>query len=376
MFRSGPYTETSENHYCEQLISDSNHLNSSCKVHDSFGGSSQRIISTTVDEQIMETYISRTLYLCKLPYDVTENSIRELCEPFGDLKKVAVYPRKGIAFVEYFDIRKAEGARNTLKSSLVQGRVIDAQYSRGNEVRYSRDINTGTLYIKPIINDKITSDPNTDDDYKELFCTYGEVKKVSSNRKRESEKFVEFYDIRGAEASQKALNGYDFNGVILEIQFANTQSRTLNYDSRNTQSNRNGISSHLLRPNSIFKQRYRSIVGLNTRNKIVKYNTSNALRSPCIGDFSAQKNEFNDISRCILHNEINYQSFYHLNTAPSPNQKNRISNKFCESSLIPQYIYSGPTKTENIAESLKTLLSTFKHPLNENSNCIASINNT
>ncbi|KAH8742049.1 RNA binding protein [Cryptosporidium ryanae] len=188
-----------------------------------------------------ETFISRTLYICKLPYDMTEDSVRQLCEPFGDLKKVSMCPRRGTALVEYFDIRRAEGARNTLKSSFIQGRVIDVQYSLDKDVKGSNDKNSGTLFIKTVTNGKIASDPNTMEDYKELFCAYGEVKKVSNNRKRVSEKFVEFYDTRSAEASQKALNGYDFNGVILEIQFANNQSRTLSSELRQNVCERNSF---------------------------------------------------------------------------------------------------------------------------------------
>lgn len=41
------------------------------------------------------------------------------------------------------------------------------------------------------------------------------------------EKFVEFHDLRAAETAQEALNDMDFNGVKLEVQFANTQSKTM-----------------------------------------------------------------------------------------------------------------------------------------------------
>lgn len=41
------------------------------------------------------------------------------------------------------------------------------------------------------------------------------------------EKFVEFHDLRAAEAAQQSLNEMDFNGVKLEVQYANTQSKTV-----------------------------------------------------------------------------------------------------------------------------------------------------
>lgn len=80
-------------------------------------------------------------YLCGLQYDMTEGSLRELCELFGDIKKVVVHPCKRIAFVEYLDLTRAEGAKSTLKSSLIQRRRIDAHYSRGNCDSHSKDTN-------------------------------------------------------------------------------------------------------------------------------------------------------------------------------------------------------------------------------------------
>lgn len=383
MFRSAPYSRN-----CEQYTD--KHVNS-CFTHSKVLSqntdgyrTSGRAHPGSVGDPITETYISRTLYLCKLPYDVTEDVVRELCEPFGDLKKVVVYPHKGIAFVEYFDIRKAEGARNTLKSSLVQGRVIDAQYSRGRDGRPSRDTNTGTLYIRPIINDKITSDPNTVDDYRELFCTYGEVKKVSSNRKRESEKFVEFYDIRGAEASQKALNGYEFNGVVLEIQFANTHSRTLNSDSRIALQSRHSHSANQsFRPYE-GKCRRQSVLGPNRRNRSSKNNSSEGFTGHISRDSSYHQRELapnfslphsahNGMQLSSEYNmmqpfaEKNHQNQYlHSAVFPQLDSNNNDISKIHELSNSKSYPVTDSTKTGNLAESLKTLLSTLKQPANNN----------
>lgn len=363
MFRSDPYSQSIASNNDNRLFLNSNHQNYSIQYQGASKNPCQHVITTDLDDPITETYISRTLYLCKLPYDMTEDSVRELCEPFGDLKKVAVYPRKGIAFVEYFDIRKAEGARNTLKSSLVQGRIIDAQYSRGRDGRPSRDTNTGTLYIKPIVSNKTATDPNTEDDYKELFCAYGEVKKVSSNRKRESEKFVEFYDIRGAEASQKALNGYDFNGVILEIQFANTHSRTLNSDSRATASSRNsGVCNKSLRISS--EERYKQQSSLNTKKKYkpIKCGTSRVLKRLVARDASHCELYSEFSKRNVNRNDLRvHPDFRLLYQSSAPFQETNNLGEFGKFPIITQRPSDDSTRTGNIAESLKTLLSTFKH---------------
>ncbi|KAK9173569.1 RNA recognition motif domain protein family protein [Cryptosporidium meleagridis] len=375
MFRSGPYSQSISSNNDNRLFLNSNYQNYSIQYQGASKNPCQHVITTDLDVPFTETYISRTLYLCKLPYDMTEDSVRELCEPFGDLKKVTVYPRKGIAFVEYFDIRKAEGARNTLKSSLVQGRIIDAQYSRGRDGRLSRDINTGTLYIKPIVSNKTATDPNTEDDYKELFCAYGEVKKVSSNRKRESEKFVEFYDIRGAEASQKALNGYDFNGVILEIQFANTHSRTLNSDSRATRSGRSsGICDRSFCISS--EGRYKQQPSLNTKKKCkpIKCGTSRVLKRLAPRD-ALDCELYSEFSkRSLNRNDLRIRpDFRFLCQSSAPQATNNLG-EFGKFPIITQRTSDDSTRTGNIVESLKTLLSTFKRPKCDNE-CNDSKNN-
>lgn len=44
----------------------------------------------------------------------------------------------------------------------------------------------GTLYVRPVTTERTFSDPNTLQQYKELFQRFGDVKKVNTNRKREA----------------------------------------------------------------------------------------------------------------------------------------------------------------------------------------------
>lgn len=113
-----------------------------------------------------------------------------------------------------------------MKCYLAQGRIVDSQYSRGRYCKPSKETNTRILYIKLIVSEQTATYQSTKDFYKAVLC-YGQVKNASSNLKCVS-KFVELYGIRGAEMPHKTLNGYDFYGAILETQFSNAQSRTLN----------------------------------------------------------------------------------------------------------------------------------------------------
>ncbi|KAL8443231.1 hypothetical protein Emag_006018 [Eimeria magna] len=144
---------------------------------------------------------SRCLFFGRLAPEVTEDVLRSLCEPFGDLRKVTTYPEKHMAFVEF-----------------------------------------GTLYIRPtngMSASTTLNDPNSLDAYRRLFSSYGDIKKVSVNRKRDSEKFIEYHDVRDAAKALEALNGHNFNGVSLQICFAQNASRTFN---REPASRRVGVS--------------------------------------------------------------------------------------------------------------------------------------
>lgn len=184
------------------------------------------------DDPTLEALQSRTLYFGRLPTDITDEKLHKLCEEYGDMKKCVTYPQKYMGFVEFYDIRAAEKCRCGLKGYKFGDKTIEVQYSTPKIKE--KDNNTGTLYVRPQGADRSFVDPNSLDDYKALFEEQGggDVKKVTTNRKREAEKFVEFFDSRSAMKAQEILNGYTFNGVALEVQFAQQPSRSLNKDSK------------------------------------------------------------------------------------------------------------------------------------------------
>lgn len=185
---------------------------------------------TSASDDASEAYISRTLYICKLPPDFPASQINEILSGFGDIKRITCYPSRQIAFAEFWDLRDAQKARNGLKDIQIGGHQVDIQYSKTRDDRV-KEKNTGTLYVRPITTERNFRDPNTLQQYKELFNRFGEVKKVNTNRKREAEKFIEYHDLRSAEAALEGLNGMDFNGVKLEVQYANQSSKTINKES-------------------------------------------------------------------------------------------------------------------------------------------------
>lgn len=77
-------------------------------------------------------------------------------------------------------------ARSSPRQSIVSLRFqIEVQYSK-IVLDKSKERNTGTLYVRPITTERNFYDPNTLQQYKDLFARYGDVKKVNANRKREA----------------------------------------------------------------------------------------------------------------------------------------------------------------------------------------------
>ncbi|CEM27810.1 unnamed protein product [Vitrella brassicaformis CCMP3155] len=166
-----------------------------------------------------------------MPSDVSDEEIRKAAEEWGDIKNFINISTKGMAFIEYFDLRAAEEARKGLKAKEFGGKSIDAQFSSGRPDG-GREENQGTLFVRPATADRNFIDINSVEQYRELFTAFGAVKKVTPNRKREAEKFVQYFDLRDAEKALKGLNGFNFNGVLLDVQFSNQPSRSLNRDSK------------------------------------------------------------------------------------------------------------------------------------------------
>lgn len=57
--------------------------------------------NTVALHHFQEAYVSRTLYICKLPPDFTEEELQEACTPFGDIRNITSYPARQISFIEY-----------------------------------------------------------------------------------------------------------------------------------------------------------------------------------------------------------------------------------------------------------------------------------
>jgi len=184
-----------------------------------------------------EEMISRTIFICKLPGGTTEKDLVEWfvrCSNNGDIRKVSYHADRQIAFVDFWDIRHSEAARKNSQEGIwmnfrhypdvrvVYGKPKDPP-GRG---QYE---NTGTVYVRPREKNG-PPDSNSKEAYRQLFEQFGQIKQITCNRKRESEKFIEYFDLRAA-SKALSLSGYTFNGTVLEVQMSKNQSKNYNTSS-------------------------------------------------------------------------------------------------------------------------------------------------
>ncbi|KAG1330496.1 putative protein MEI2-like 2 [Cocos nucifera] len=75
-----------------------------------------------------------------------------------------------------------------------------------------KDMNQGTLVI-------FNLDPSvSNDDLRQIFGAYGEVKEIRETPHKRHHKFLEFYDVRAAEAALRALNKSDIAGKRIKLE--------------------------------------------------------------------------------------------------------------------------------------------------------------
>ncbi|TVU49188.1 hypothetical protein EJB05_00486 [Eragrostis curvula] len=143
------------------------------------------------------------VFIGGLPRDITEEDLRELCEPFGEIHEVRLTKdretkeNKGFAFVTFTDKDAAQRA------------VEDVQ---------DKDYKVKTIYVKNLPEDAST------DKIKEMFEKHGEVTKVvlppaKAGKKRDFG-FVHFAERSSALKAVKGSEKYEIDGQVLEVSMA------------------------------------------------------------------------------------------------------------------------------------------------------------
>ncbi|XP_008784396.2 protein MEI2-like 2 [Phoenix dactylifera] len=170
-------------------------------------------VGTIAGEHPYGEHPSRTLFVRNINSNVEDSELRSLFEQFGDIRSLyTACKHRGFVMISYYDIRSARTAMRALQNKPLRRRKLDIHFSIPKDNPSDKDMNQGTLVI-------FNLDPSVSNDgLREIFGAYGEVKEIRETPHKRHHKFIEFYDVRAAEAALRALNKSDIAGKRIKLE--------------------------------------------------------------------------------------------------------------------------------------------------------------
>ncbi|MCL7043615.1 hypothetical protein MKW94_019171 [Papaver nudicaule] len=156
---------------------------------------------------------SRTLFVRNINSNVEDSELRTLFEQYGDIRTLyTACKHRGFVMISYYDIRAARTAMRALQNKPLRRRKLDIHFSIPKDNPSDKDMNQGTLVV-------FNLDPSvSNDDLRQIFGAYGEVKEIRETPHKRHHKFIEFYDVRAAEAALRSLNRSDIAGKRIKLE--------------------------------------------------------------------------------------------------------------------------------------------------------------
>lgn len=156
---------------------------------------------------------SRTLFVRNINSNVEDSELKVLFEQYGDIRTLyTACKHRGFVMISYYDIRAARNAMKALQNKPLRRRKLDIHYSIPKDNPSEKDINQGTLVVFNL------ESTVSNEELLQIFGVYGEIKEIREAPNRSHHKFVEFYDIRAAEAALCALNLSDIAGKQIKLE--------------------------------------------------------------------------------------------------------------------------------------------------------------
>lgn len=156
---------------------------------------------------------TRTLFVKNIDSNIEDFELRVFFEQYGDIQTLYTSCRHcGFILVSYYDIRAAQNAIRVLQSKSIRGQKLDIEFCLSKDNHSEKDINEGVLLVTNL------ESSISNDDLLHLFGVYGEIKEIWEIPHQQHHKFIEFYDVRAAEAALSALNMRAIAGKRIKVQ--------------------------------------------------------------------------------------------------------------------------------------------------------------
>lgn len=188
------------------------------KGSDSYSGTSGQLANSVssnalAGEHPFGEHPSRTLFVRNINSNVEDSELRTLFEQYGAIRTLyTACKHRGFVMISYYDIRAARSAMRALQNKPLRRRKLDIHFSIPKENPSDKDVNQGTLVVFNL--DASVSN----DELRQIFGVYGEVKEIRETPHKRHHKFVEFYDVRAAESALRALNRSDIAGKRIKLE--------------------------------------------------------------------------------------------------------------------------------------------------------------
>ncbi|GAB2252727.1 hypothetical protein Droror1_Dr00005574 [Drosera rotundifolia] len=170
-------------------------------------------VGTVAGEHPYGEHPSRTLFVRNINSFVEDSELRSLFEQYGDIRTLyTACKHRGFVMISYYDIRDARAAMRALQNKPLRRRKLDIHFSIPKDNPSEKDINQGTLVV-------FNLDPSVcNEDLLQIFGAYGEIKEIRETPHKRHHKFIEYFDVRAAEAALKALNRSDIAGKRIKLE--------------------------------------------------------------------------------------------------------------------------------------------------------------
>ncbi|KAF4373220.1 protein MEI2-like 2 [Cannabis sativa] len=170
-------------------------------------------VGTVAGEHPYGEHPSRTLFVRNINSNVEDSELKTLFEQYGDIRTLyTACKHRGFVMISYYDIRAARTAMRALQNKPLRRRKLDIHFSIPKDNPSEKDINQGTLVVFNL--DASVSN----DELRQIFGAYGEVKEIRETPHKRHHKFIEFYDVRAADAALRALNRSDIAGKRIKLE--------------------------------------------------------------------------------------------------------------------------------------------------------------
>ncbi|OHT07860.1 hypothetical protein TRFO_23809 [Tritrichomonas foetus] len=159
---------------------------------------------------------NRSLLATNLNPNTTLEEIQHTFDPYNSTKNIDTSNlHNGQIIIEYYDLRHAQSIKRATNGIMLKGNVIIVAYAPLQKIDDPRKPpNNGTIvvfHLPTVINDQ---------HIESSFGAYGEIRQIRGTPSKPTQRFIEFWDTRAAEAALNNLSGKYVMGSRVSIEFS------------------------------------------------------------------------------------------------------------------------------------------------------------